>query len=130
MEARLSIQCVKIGADDLAVFHAAAAVVDKVWHPARWVDVVVGTANAARFGLDDANAMLEALFQDQDPSQPRVRGGIRNVEFHRLPVCLAAAKRRGRVSAPARRCGSDGSAEGCCTGGIAGCVSPPAASAC
>ena len=60
MKARLAVEAVEIGADELAVLHADAGIVDEVGHAARGVDPVVGAAGGARLGLDDLDPVLRA----------------------------------------------------------------------
>ena len=59
MEARLTIEAVEIGADELAVLHANAGVIDEIGNAARGVDLVVRAVCGARFRLDDLDAILE-----------------------------------------------------------------------
>src|SRR5262245_18150296 len=58
VKARPSIEAVEIGADELAVFDADAAIVDQIGHATRGVDQIVGTATRACFRLDDLDAVL------------------------------------------------------------------------
>ena len=57
MEPRLAVETVEIGADELAVLHADAGIVDEVGHAARGIDLIVGAAGGARFRLDDLDAV-------------------------------------------------------------------------
>jgi hypothetical protein len=49
MEARLAVEAVEIGADELAVFHANAAIIDQIGHAAGGIDLIVGTAGGRVF---------------------------------------------------------------------------------
>jgi hypothetical protein len=57
MESRLAIETVEIGADELAVLHADARVVNEIGHTARRIDLIVGAAWRARLRLDDFDAV-------------------------------------------------------------------------
>jgi hypothetical protein len=86
MKAGLAVEVVQVGADELAVLHADAGVVDEIGHAPRGVDPVEGTVGRARLGLDDLDPVLEALLGHHDPCQPRVRRRERDVELHRFPL--------------------------------------------
>src|SRR5262249_28328794 len=66
VETRLTIEAVKIRADELAVFHANARIIDKVRHAPRWIDLIVRTVGGARRRPDDLGAVLERLFQHEN----------------------------------------------------------------
>src|SRR5262245_36665193 len=57
MEPRLCVETNEIGADELAVLHADARVVNEIGYTARRVDLIIGTAWGARFCLDDLDAI-------------------------------------------------------------------------
>ena len=59
VEARLAIEAVEIGADELAVLHANAGIIDEIGNAARGVDLIVGAVRSARFRLDDLDAVLQ-----------------------------------------------------------------------
>jgi hypothetical protein len=66
VEARLTIEAVEIGADELAVLHANAGIVDEIGHATRGVDLIVRTARSTRFRLNDLDPILERLLYDND----------------------------------------------------------------
>ena len=49
VEARLAIEAVEIGADELAVLHANAGIIDEIGHAARGVDLIVRAAGVRVF---------------------------------------------------------------------------------
>ena len=52
MEARLTIEAVEIGANELAVLYANAGVIDEVGHAARRINLVIRAVRGTRFRLD------------------------------------------------------------------------------
>jgi hypothetical protein len=66
VEARLTVDAIEIGADELAVLHAETSIVDEIGHAARGVDLIVRTVQGARFRLDNLDAILERLLYDDD----------------------------------------------------------------
>ena len=81
MELRLPVETVEVGADELAVLHTHAHVVDEVGHAPGGVDLIVGTTRSARFRLDYFDVVRQALFQDEDARQPRIWGSVCDVEI-------------------------------------------------
>jgi hypothetical protein len=73
VKARLTIEAVEIGANELAVLHANAGIIDEIGHATRGVDLIVRTARSTCFRLEDLDAILECLLHDNDTRQPRVR---------------------------------------------------------
>jgi hypothetical protein len=61
VESRLTVEAIEIGADELAVLHANAGIVNQKGHAARGIDLIVGTARGTRFRLDNLNAVLKCL---------------------------------------------------------------------
>ena len=59
VEARLTIEAVEIGADELAVLYAKTSIVDEIGHAARGVDLIVRVVQGARFRLDNLDAVLD-----------------------------------------------------------------------
>ena len=59
VEARLTIEAVEIGADELAVLYAKTSIVDEIGHAARGVDLIVRAVQGARFRLDNLDAVLD-----------------------------------------------------------------------
>jgi hypothetical protein len=86
MKARLAVEAVQVGADELAVLRAHAGIVDEVRYAPRRVDPIVGAVGCARLGLDDFDPVLKALLDDQDACQPRVWRRERDVELHDFPL--------------------------------------------
>src|SRR4051794_40942 len=86
MKARLAAEAVQVGADELAVLHADAGIVDEVRHAPRGVDPIVRAVGRARLGLDDFDPVLEALLDDQDARQPRIWRRERDVDFPLVPT--------------------------------------------
>src|SRR5262249_12178646 len=82
VEARLAVEGVEISADELAVFHADAGIIDEIGHAAGGVDPIVGTAGGACFRLDGLDAVLERLLDDDDAREPSVRRAVCDVELH------------------------------------------------
>src|SRR5262249_35435356 len=82
VEAWLAVEAVEIGADELAVFHADAGVVDQIRHAAGGVDLIVGTARGTCFRLDDLDAVLERLLNDDDAREASVWRAVCDVELH------------------------------------------------
>ena len=73
VEVRLTVEVVEVGANELAVLHANAGIIDEIGHATRGVDLIVRTARSTRFRLDDLDAILECLLYDNnDARQPRV----------------------------------------------------------
>ena len=72
MEARFTVEVVEVGANELAVLHANAGIVDEIGHATRWIDLIVRTALGARFRLNDLDAVVKRLLYDNDARQPRV----------------------------------------------------------
>jgi hypothetical protein len=66
VEARLTIEAVEIGADELAVLHANAGIIDEIGHATRGIDLIVRTARSARFRLEDLDPILECFLYDND----------------------------------------------------------------
>ena len=87
MEPRLAVETVEIGADELAVLHADARVVNEVGHTARGIDLIIGAVCGARFRFDDLDAVPTLLY-DEDAGQPRIRRSVCDIEFHRLRLLL------------------------------------------
>jgi hypothetical protein len=83
MQAGLTVETIEIGADQLAVLHPYAGVVDQVRYTARWADLIVGAVLHARLGLDDLDAILQPLLHHHDAREPRVWRAICHVELHR-----------------------------------------------
>src|SRR6516165_3636498 len=73
VEARLAVEAIEVGTDELAVFHADAGIVDQIGHAAGWIDPIVGTAGRTCFRLDDLDATLERLLDDNDARKAGVR---------------------------------------------------------
>jgi hypothetical protein len=82
VEARLAVEGVEISADELAVFHADAAIIDEIGYAAGGVDPIVGTAGRACFRLDDLDAVLERLLDDDDAREASVRRAVCDIELH------------------------------------------------
>ena len=82
MEARLAIETVEIGANELAVFHADAGLIDQIGHAAGGIDLIVGTARGACFRLDDLNMVLERLLDDDDARDAGVRRAVCDIKLH------------------------------------------------
>src|SRR5262249_26607444 len=82
MEARLAVEAVEIGADELAVFHANAAIIDQIGHAAGGIDLIVGTAGGACFRLDNLDAVFERLLDDDDAREASVWRAVCNIELH------------------------------------------------
>ncbi len=80
MELRLPVETVEVGADELAVLHTHAHVVDQVGHAPGGVDLIVGTTRSARFRLEYFDVVRQALFQDEDARQPRIWGSVCDVD--------------------------------------------------
>src|SRR6266568_3595721 len=72
MQARLAVEAVKIGADELAVLHADAGIVDEVGHAAGGVDLVVGAIRYARLRSDHLDAVLQTFLEHYDARQSRI----------------------------------------------------------
>jgi hypothetical protein len=66
VKARPAVEAVEKGADELAVFHADTGIIDQIGHAAGGIDLIVGTAGRACFRLDDLDAILECLLDDDD----------------------------------------------------------------
>src|SRR5262249_22321472 len=88
VESRLAVKAVEIGTDKLAVFHADAGVIDEVRHPTGGIDLIIGTAGDACFSLDDLDAVLERLFDDDDAREPSVGRSVCDIEFHEPKLVL------------------------------------------
>jgi hypothetical protein len=73
VEALLAVEAVEVGADELTVFHAAAGIVDEIRHAAGGIDLIVGTAGGTCFRLDNLDAILERLLDDNDARKAGVR---------------------------------------------------------
>src|SRR5262249_6415630 len=69
-------------ADELTVFHARARIVDEIGHAARRIDPIVRTAGGAGFRLDDLDAVVERLLDDDDAREAGVGRAVGDVEFH------------------------------------------------
>jgi hypothetical protein len=82
MEARLAVEAVEIGADELAVFHANAAIIDQIGHAAGGIDLIVGTAGGACFRLDNLDAVFERLLDDDDAREASVWRAVCDIELH------------------------------------------------
>src|SRR5262245_6490647 len=82
VESLLVDKAVEIGTDELAVFHADARVIDEVRYPAGGIDLIIGTAGGACFSLDDLDAVLERLLDDDDAREPSVGRAVCDVELH------------------------------------------------
>ena len=82
MKARLAVEGVEISADELAVFHADAGVIDQIGHAAGGVDLIVRTAGGTCFCLDDLDAILERLLDDDDARKAGVGRAICDIELH------------------------------------------------
>src|SRR5262249_18510886 len=82
MEARLAVEAVEIGADELAVFHPDAGIIDQIGHAAGGIDLVVGTVGAARFCLDALDAVIERLLKDDDAREASVWRAVSDIELH------------------------------------------------
>ena len=82
MEARLAIEAVEIGADELAVFHANAGLIDQIGHAAGGIDLIVGTVGGARFCLDDLDAVFKRLLKDDDAREASVWRAVCDIELH------------------------------------------------
>ena len=76
MEARPAVQAVEKRADELAVFHADTGVIDQIGYAAGGIDLIVGTAGHAGFRLDDLDAVLECLLDDDDTREAGVRRAV------------------------------------------------------
>src|ERR1700720_395138 len=83
MQAGLTVETIEIGADQPAVLHPCAGVVDQVRYTARWADLIVGAVLHARLGLDDLDAILQPLLHHHDARKPRVWRAVCHVELHR-----------------------------------------------
>ena len=77
MEARRPVKAVEIGANELAVFHANAVIVDQIGHATRGIDPIVGAAGSACFRLDDLDAVFECFLDDDDACEAGVRRASR-----------------------------------------------------
>jgi hypothetical protein len=66
VEPRLTVKAIEIGADELAVLHANAGIINQKGHAARGIDLIVGTARGTRFRLDNLNAVLESFLKNED----------------------------------------------------------------
>src|SRR5712691_8026717 len=82
VEARLAVEAVEIGTDQLAVFHAHPGIVDQIGHAARGIDLIVGTARRACFRLDDLDAVLERLLDDDDAREAGIWRAVCDVDLH------------------------------------------------
>src|SRR5215468_2586551 len=82
METGRAIDGIEVGADELAVLHADAVVIDQIGHPTRRVDLVVGTADGACLGLENGNAIGELFLQYEDAGKPGIGRSIGDVELH------------------------------------------------
>src|SRR5262249_32091951 len=95
METGRAIDSIEVGADELAVLHADAVVIDQIGHPTRRVDLVVGTADGARLGFKDGDAIGELFLQYEDASKPGIGRSIGDVELH-WRALFNLARRGGR----------------------------------
>src|SRR5215475_1769509 len=82
VEARPAVEAVEKGADELAVFHADTGIIDQIGHAAGGIDLIVGTAERACFRLDDLDAVLECLLNDDDAREAGVRRAVCDIEVH------------------------------------------------
>ena len=82
MEPRLTVKAIEIGADELAVLHAIAGIINQKGHAAGGIDLIVGATRRTRFGLDNLNAVLKFLLQDEKARQACVWRVERDIELH------------------------------------------------
>jgi hypothetical protein len=61
VEARLVVEAVEVGADELAIFHADASVIDQIGRASRGINLIVGTAGGACFSLYDSTQFSSAF---------------------------------------------------------------------
>jgi len=73
VEARVAVEAVEIGADELAVLCANASIIDQIRHATGRVDPIVGAIGGARARVDNLDAALELLLQDDDARETGVR---------------------------------------------------------
>src|SRR5215469_12235994 len=88
VESRLAIKAVEIRTDELAIFDANARVIDEIGYPAGGIDLIIRTAGGACFSLDDLDAVLERLLDDDDAREPSVGRAVCDVEFHEPKLVL------------------------------------------
>src|SRR6266498_4068463 len=81
VEARLAVEVVEVSADELAVFHANAGIIDQIGHAAGGIDLIVGTAGSACFRFDGLDAVFERLLDDDDAREASVRRAVCDIEF-------------------------------------------------
>ena len=81
MEARLAIEAIEIGADELAVFHPNASIIDQIGHAARGIDLIVATAGVRVF-IDDLDAVFERLLDDDDSREASVWRAVRDIQLY------------------------------------------------
>src|SRR5579859_5036132 len=113
MEAGLAVEAVEIRANDLAVLKANSGIINEVGHPAGRINLIIGTVDGARLGLDDFDAFTQPLFDNQNARQPRIGRTRCDVKLHRfwaptvpplydgatLLIIAADEKRRNRARA-------------------------------
>src|SRR5262249_37298335 len=83
LEFGFAVEFVEIGADDLAILHADAGVVDEIRHAAGGVDLIVRAAPSTGFRLDDLDAVFQAFLRYYNPRQSGIGRAGCDIELHR-----------------------------------------------
>jgi len=82
IEDRITVNMIKMGADNSRFFQPNAVVADEIRHATRWIDLVVWAVRKASMRLNDLDSALQSFLDDDDSRHAGVGRSWSNVKFH------------------------------------------------